>query len=195
MVANRCGRTRGDPRARGHVRPHPVCTVRGDRPRGARCATTPRHQPDGQARRVDHVHVHAHAFSGGIKCDLTVTRLGDERFLVVTGGGMGLHDLHWIQSHLPDDRFVTVADVSSGRCCIGLWGPRARDVLSRVTEDAVSNDGFPYMTAKPITIGEVPVTRPAHFIRRRAWLGAVRFRSNRVFACGTRCGRPAGRTV
>ena len=96
--------------------------------------------------------------SGGIKCDLTVTRLGEERFLVVTGGGMGLHDLHWIESHLPDDRSVSVTDVSSGRCCIGLWGPRARDVLSRVTEDDVSNGGFPYMTAKPITIGEVPVT-------------------------------------
>ena len=94
--------------------------------------------------------------SGGIKCDLTITRLGEERFLVVTGGGMGLHDLHWIQSHLPDDRSVSVADVSSGRCCIGLWGPRARDLLSSVCEDDVSNDGFPYMTAKPITIGEVP---------------------------------------
>ena len=69
--------------------------------------------------------------AGGIKCDLTVTRLGDERFLVVTGGAMGLHDLDWIESHLPDDRSVSVADVSSGRCCIGLWGPRARDLLSQ----------------------------------------------------------------
>ena len=94
--------------------------------------------------------------SGGIKCDLTVTRLGEERFLVVTGGAMGLHDLDWIQSHLPNDRSVNVADVSSGQCCIGLWGPRARDLLSRVCEDDVSNGGFPYMTAKPITIGEVP---------------------------------------
>ena len=96
--------------------------------------------------------------SGGIKCDLTVTRLGEDRFLVVTGGAMGLHDLDWIRSHLPDDRSVNVEDVSSGRCCIGLWGPRARDVLGGVTEDDVSNDGFPYMTAKPMTIGEVPVT-------------------------------------
>ena len=93
---------------------------------------------------------------GGIKCDLTVTRLGKERFLVVTGGAMGLHDLDWIQSHLPDDRSVSVADVSSGRCCVGLWGPRARGLLSRVCEDDVSDGGFPYMTAKPINIGEVP---------------------------------------
>ena len=94
--------------------------------------------------------------SGGIKCDLTVTRLGRERFLVVTAGATGLHDLDWIRSHLPDDRSVSVADVSAGRCCVGLWGPRARDVLSRVCEDDVSDAAFPYLTAKPITIGEVP---------------------------------------
>ena len=94
--------------------------------------------------------------SGGIKCDLTVTRLADDRFMVVTGGAMGLHDLAWIQAHLPDDGSVKVTDVSSGRCCIGLWGPRARDLLSRVCDDDVTDDGFPYMTAKPITIAEVP---------------------------------------
>ena len=93
---------------------------------------------------------------GGIKCDLTVTRLGEERFMIVTGGAMGLHDLDWIRSHLPDDGAVSVADVSSGRCCVGLWGPRARDLLSRICESDVSDAGFPYMTAKPIMIAEVP---------------------------------------
>ena len=93
---------------------------------------------------------------GGIKCDLTVTRLGENRFMVVTGGAMGLHDLDWIQSHLPDDGSVALKDISSARCCIGLWGPRARDLLSRVCDDDLSNEGFPYMTAKPITIAEVP---------------------------------------
>ena len=93
---------------------------------------------------------------GGIKCDLTVTRLAENRFMVVTGGAMGLHDLAWIEAHLPDDGSVSVTDVSSGRCCIGLWGPRARDLLSRVCDDDISDRGFPYMTAKPITIAEVP---------------------------------------
>ena len=94
--------------------------------------------------------------AGGIKCDLTVTRLGEARFMIVTGGAMGLHDLDWMRSHLPDDGSVSVADVTSGRCCIGLWGPRARDLLSRVCESDVSDAGFPYLTAKAITIGEVP---------------------------------------
>ena len=94
--------------------------------------------------------------SGGIKCDLTVTRLGEERFLVVTGGAMGLHDLDWIRAHLPNDRSASIADVSSGLCCVGLWGPRARELLSQVSEDDVSDGGFPYMTAKRITVGDVP---------------------------------------
>ena len=94
--------------------------------------------------------------SGGIKCDLTITRLSADRFMVVTGGAMGLHDLEWIQAHLPDDGSVAVNDISSSQCCIGLWGPRARDLLGRVCDDDLSNDGFPYMSARPITIGEVP---------------------------------------
>lgn len=94
--------------------------------------------------------------AGGIKCDLTVTRLAEERFLIVTGGAMGLHDLDWIRTHLPDDRSASVTDVSSGRCCLGLWGPRARDLLSRVCESDVSDAAFPYLTAKPLMIAEVP---------------------------------------
>ena len=93
---------------------------------------------------------------GGIKCDLTVTRLDENRFMVVTGGAMGLHDLGWIQAHLSDDGSVRVADISSGLCCIGLWGPRARDLLGRVCEEDVSDEGFPYLTAKPLRIAEVP---------------------------------------
>ena len=94
---------------------------------------------------------------GGIKCDLTVTRLGTEHFTVVTGGAMGNHDLGWIQAHMPDDGSVAVADISEGLCCVGLWGPKARDLLSGICEDDVSDSGFPYMTAKALTIGDVPV--------------------------------------
>ena len=94
--------------------------------------------------------------SGGIKCDLTVTRLADDRFMVVTGGGMGLHDLAWIEAQMPSDGSARVTDASAALCCIGLWGPRARDLLSRVCDDDLSNEGFPYMSARRITIGEVP---------------------------------------
>ena len=94
--------------------------------------------------------------NGGIKCDLTVTRLGETQFMVVTGGAMSRHDLQWIRTNLPNDESVTVTDNSSSMCCIGLWGPNARNLLSRVTDDDVSNHGFPYLTAKSITIVDVP---------------------------------------
>ena len=94
---------------------------------------------------------------GGIKCDLTVTRLDEERFMIVTGGAMGLHDLDWVERLLPGDGSATLTDISPGQCCIGLWGPYARDLLSRVCEDDLSDAAFPYLTAKQLTIAEVPV--------------------------------------
>ena len=93
---------------------------------------------------------------GGIKCDLTVTRLAEERFMIVTGAAMGLHDLGWMEAHLPGGGSALLADISARQCCIGLWGPHARDLLSRVCEDDLSDAAFPYLTAKQITIAEVP---------------------------------------
>ena len=57
---------------------------------------------------------------------------------------------------MPSDGSATVTDVSASLCCIGLWGPRSRELLSRVCDDDLSNDGFPYLSARRITIGEVP---------------------------------------
>ena len=94
---------------------------------------------------------------GGIEADFTVTRLADERFLVVTGTAVGQHDLAWIRRHLPDDGSVRVRDVTSGRACFGLWGPRAREILGQLTRDDISNVGFPYLTAREITVGDVPL--------------------------------------
>ena len=94
--------------------------------------------------------------AGGIKCDLTVTRLAEDRFLVVTGGAMGLHDLGWMRKNLSDDGTVTVSDVSAAQCCIGVWGPKARELMTQVCNDDLTNDGFPYLSARRITVGEVP---------------------------------------
>ena len=94
---------------------------------------------------------------GGIECDFTVTRLADDRFLIVTGTAFGNHDLGWIRKHLPDDGSVRVRDTTSARACFGLWGPKAREILAPLTKDDVSDAGFPYMTAREITIAEIPV--------------------------------------
>ena len=95
--------------------------------------------------------------NGAIKCDLTVTRLGEDRFMIVTGGAMGLHDLDWIETHLPHDGSVSLSDISAGLSCLGLWGPRARDLLNRVCEDDLGNAAFPYLTAQHVTVAELPV--------------------------------------
>ena len=94
---------------------------------------------------------------GGIECDFTVTRLGEDRFFIVTGTAFGNHDLGWIRRHAPDDGSVLVSDVTSARACIGIWGPRARDILTSLSTDDLSNAAFPYMTARQITVGNVPV--------------------------------------
>jgi 4-methylaminobutanoate oxidase (formaldehyde-forming) len=94
---------------------------------------------------------------GGIEADLTVTRIGPERFLLVTGTAFGQHDLGWLRKHLPEDGSVQVTDATSARVCFGLWGPRARDLLAPLTTDDVSDAAFPFMTAQPITVRRVPV--------------------------------------
>ncbi|MDQ3867312.1 MAG: FAD-dependent oxidoreductase [Actinomycetota bacterium] len=93
---------------------------------------------------------------GGIECDFTVTRLAEDRFRIVTGTAFGRHDLAWVRSHVPDDGSVHVEDVTSRFACLGLWGPRARDVLQPLTTADLSNEGFPYMRARELAVGSVP---------------------------------------
>src|SRR5437762_2639775 len=94
---------------------------------------------------------------GGIECDFTVTRLAEDRFLIVTGTAVGNHDLGWIRRHQTEDGSVRVRDVTSSRACFGLWGPRARDIVASLSTDDLSDAAFPYLTAREVTIGEVPV--------------------------------------
>lgn len=94
---------------------------------------------------------------GHIMCDLTVTRLAEDRFFVVTGGAVGKHDLAWLRRHQPTDGSVHLEDQTSGLCCVGVWGPRARDLVASVSEDDVSNQAFPYMRARELHLGLVPV--------------------------------------
>jgi glycine cleavage system T protein len=94
---------------------------------------------------------------GGIECDFTVARLADERFSIVTGTAFGNHDREWIRRHLPDDGSVHVQDVTSAWACLGIWGPRSRDVLAPLTPQSLANEDFPYMSVREITVGDVPV--------------------------------------
>jgi 4-methylaminobutanoate oxidase (formaldehyde-forming) len=93
---------------------------------------------------------------GGIECDFTVTRLAEGRFRIVTGTAFGNHDLGWLRKHLPGDGSVEVVDVTSAYACLGIWGPRARDVLQPLTAADLGNSAFPYMTAKDVAVGHIP---------------------------------------
>ena len=93
---------------------------------------------------------------GGIECDFTVTRVAEERFLIITGTAFGQHDMSWLRLNMPEDGSVTIEDVGSSYTCLGLWGPKARKILQKVTSVDLSNEAFPYMTARYITVGDVP---------------------------------------
>jgi len=92
---------------------------------------------------------------GGIRLDLTVIRKDEQLFRVVTGGGSGQHDLTWLRRQLRNGEQVRITERTGSLFALGLWGPRARDVLAAVTEADVSNEGFPYMTARYLDVGEV----------------------------------------
>lgn len=94
---------------------------------------------------------------GGIECDLTMTRLGEQHWYVVTGSAFGAHDMGWIRSNSPEDGSVQIRDLTSANAVINLCGPLSRDVLGAVSEDDISNDALRYATARDITIGAAPV--------------------------------------
>ena len=91
---------------------------------------------------------------GGIVADVTVTRLAEERFRVITGAGVVESDMGWLQLHMrPGDGAVAVRELTERLAVIGIWGPRARDVVSACSDDDVSHSAFPFRTAREIQIG------------------------------------------
>jgi len=94
---------------------------------------------------------------GGFKADLTIMRLGPEHFRVVTGGAHGMADRKWLSDRLPLDGSAQLADLTSAWSTVGLWGPRARDILASVTSDDVSHEGFPFASCRTIEIGPLRI--------------------------------------
>jgi glycine cleavage system aminomethyltransferase T/glycine/D-amino acid oxidase-like deaminating enzyme len=95
--------------------------------------------------------------SGTFKSDLTIMRLGDERFRVVTGGAHGMADLKWYADHLPEDGSAQITDLTSAWTTLGLWGPRARDILASLTSDDVSHEAFPFASCRTIELDSLRV--------------------------------------
>ncbi len=94
---------------------------------------------------------------GGIECDLTVARIAEDRFYIVTGTGFRTHDFAWIREHIPAGVDATLADVTEQHGTLSLMGPRAREVLAAVTSADVSNAAFPFGHVRIVPIAGTEV--------------------------------------
>jgi glycine cleavage system aminomethyltransferase T/glycine/D-amino acid oxidase-like deaminating enzyme len=100
---------------------------------------------------------------GGFRADLTILRLADDHFRVVTGAFDGGRDKYWFTRNLPADGSVTFTDRTSGMCTIGVWGPKAQATMAKIVTGQhqpydVTQDGFPYGAVRDVLIDGVPST-------------------------------------
>lgn len=94
---------------------------------------------------------------GGIECDLTVTRIADDEFYIVTGTGFATHDFDWIKRNIPEGLNCQLFDITSSMSVLSLMGPEARNILEKVTSSDVANEGFKFGTIRTIGIAGCPV--------------------------------------
>ena len=94
---------------------------------------------------------------GGIECDLTVARLSEHAYYIVTGTGFAIHDAAWIRRNIPRDCDAVLTDVTSSYGVLALMGPRARDVLALATDANLANAAFPFATWQEIDLAGAPV--------------------------------------
>jgi 4-methylaminobutanoate oxidase (formaldehyde-forming) len=94
---------------------------------------------------------------GRIEADLTISRLAEDQFLVLTGDGTITAVQAWLKRNIPADTHVVVTNVTSAYSVLNIQGPKSRDLLSRVTNADMSNEAFPFLTLQDIDIGYAPV--------------------------------------
>jgi glycine cleavage system aminomethyltransferase T/glycine/D-amino acid oxidase-like deaminating enzyme len=127
---------------------------------GPDAATFCAHVFSGRVGRAPGAVVYTQALNerGGIEMDVTLTRLAEDEFLVVTGTAFGRHDLGWLrrQARLTGAS-VRLADVTGSEACFGLWGPQARELLAPLTPASLENTDFPFGSMQETTVGDVPV--------------------------------------
>ncbi len=136
---------------------------------------------------------------GGIEADLTVARLAEEKFYIVTGTGFRTHDFGWISDHIGGGLDARLTDVTEDFGTLSLMGPRARDVLAAVTDADVSNAGFPFGHVREIVIaGHIVRTLRVTYVGELGWelhmpIGATGEIFDALMAAGAPFGiRPVG---
>jgi sarcosine dehydrogenase len=94
---------------------------------------------------------------GGVESDLTVSRLQEDLFFLVTGTAFGMHDFRWLLDRAPRDGSVFLSDVTSAYACLNVFGPDARRLIQRFTDEDMSNERFPFSHCLELTVGYAPV--------------------------------------
>ena len=132
--------------------------------------------------------------SGGFKADLTIMRMADDVFRVVTGGAWGMSDLKWFKDHLPQDGSAQIHDQTNAWTTLGMWGPRARDILAERHLRRRLPRGLPVRQLEADRGRAADGDRQPDLLRRRSRLGAVRpDRAGRAAVGHHRRGRAAAR--
>ena len=107
---------------------------------------------------------------GGFECDVSVTRIADNQYFIVTAAGTVIHDLDHMVRHFPTDKNVTITDVTHGYAMLAVMGPKSRGLLSELTDADLSNDAFPYATAKEIDIAYArPLAMRLSYVGELGW--------------------------
>jgi glycine cleavage system aminomethyltransferase T/glycine/D-amino acid oxidase-like deaminating enzyme len=127
----------------------------------------------------------------GVRSDITVARLGENHFQL---GLNGPRDIVWMEKHLPNDGSVQIRDVSGGTCCVGVWGPQARELVQELSPNDLSNEAFGFFKARRIYVGEVPVVAlRVSYVGELGWeLYASADMGLRLWDLLYRAGRPLG---
>jgi 4-methylaminobutanoate oxidase (formaldehyde-forming) len=94
---------------------------------------------------------------GGIECDLTVGRLSETEYYIVTGTGFATHDFDWISRSIPEGLDARLFDITSSHAVLSVMGPRSRDVLQALTDYNMSNASFPFGRMKRTTLANAPM--------------------------------------
>jgi dimethylglycine dehydrogenase len=139
----------------------------------------------------------AHALTkrGGIRSEFTITKLGEERFYVVSAGAAERYDTDLLHKRLPQDGSVRLANITTSRGCFVLAGPRSREVLAKLTDTALGNDAFPWLTGQVAEVGlatDVYLLR-VNFVGSLGWelhfpIEYARHLFVAIFTAGAECG-------
>lgn len=90
---------------------------------------------------------------GGIEADLTVTRLADHVFMIISAAETEIRDFYWLKRHIPEAAHCVLTNVTSAMGVISIMGPRSRDLLQALTRDDLSHGGFPFATSREVEMG------------------------------------------